>query len=140
MIRRELLATASYRELTTEVRLANGAGTGYALGLDVELKSGKRILRHGGEVGGFTAENRIYPDDGIAIVVLTNQDATDASSTIADGLAALLLLADSPSQAVDLGGAIHGQLPVAFRCRNAPAVLVNARVGKGTPRADRLLR
>ncbi len=78
---------------------------GYALGLDVELKSGKRILRHGGEVGGFTAENRIYPDDGIAIVVLTNQDATDASSTIADALADLLLRAESPPQAVDLGGA-----------------------------------
>ena len=95
----------SYRELTTEVRLANGAGTGYALGLDVELKAGKRILRHGGEVGGFTAENRMYPDDGIAIVVLTNQDATDASSTIADALADLLLLADSRSQTVDAGAA-----------------------------------
>jgi CubicO group peptidase (beta-lactamase class C family) len=105
VIRHELLATASYRELTTEVRLANGAGTGYALGLDVELKSGKRILRHGGEVGGFTAENRMYPDDGIAIVVLTNQDATDASSSIADALADLLLLADSPSQTVDAGAA-----------------------------------
>ena len=105
VIRHELLATASYRELTGEVRLANGAGTGYALGLDVELKSGKRILRHGGEVGGFTAENRIYPDDGIAVVVLTNQDATEASSTIADALADLLLLADSPSQSVDAGAA-----------------------------------
>jgi D-alanyl-D-alanine carboxypeptidase len=105
LLERKLLDEASYRELTTEVRLANGAGTGYGLGLDVELKSGTRILKHSGEVGGFTAENRIYPDDGIAIVVLTNQDATDASGTIADALADLLLVADSPSQAAAVAAA-----------------------------------
>jgi len=105
LIQRQVLDDASFRALTTEVLLANGAGTGYGLGLDVELKSGKRVLKHGGEVGGFTAENRIYPDDGIAIVVLTNEDATDASGTIADATAEILFMGDSPSDAATITGA-----------------------------------
>jgi CubicO group peptidase (beta-lactamase class C family) len=105
IIRRRVLDAASYRALTTEVRLANGAGTSYALGLDVTLKSGRRVLAHGGEVGGFTAANRIYPDNGIAIVTLTNEDATDASATIADALADLLFTGGSPTDAATTAGA-----------------------------------
>jgi hypothetical protein len=105
IIRRRVLNDASYRALTTEVRLANGAGTSYALGLDVTLKFGRRVLAHGGEVGGFTAANRIYPDNGMAIVVLTNEDATDASGTIADALADLLFTGDSPTDAATTAGA-----------------------------------
>ncbi len=37
--------------------------------------SGRRVLEHSGEVSGFTAENIVLPDDGFAVVVLTNQDA-----------------------------------------------------------------
>jgi CubicO group peptidase (beta-lactamase class C family) len=107
LIERRVLSAASYRELTTEVRLANGAGSGYALGLDVALASGRRVLKHGGEVGGFTAENRIYPDDGIAIVVLTNEDATDAFKAIADELADLMLVSDSPADAAAFADAKH---------------------------------
>jgi D-alanyl-D-alanine carboxypeptidase len=107
LIERRLLSSASLRDLTTEVRLANGVGTGYGLGLDVQLDSGRRVLKHGGEVGGFTAENRIYPDDGIAIVVLTNEDATDAHDTIADELAELMLVADSPADAAAVADAKH---------------------------------
>jgi CubicO group peptidase (beta-lactamase class C family) len=105
LIQRKVLDEASYRDLTTEVRLASGVGTGYGLGLDVALQSGRRMLSHGGEVGGFTAENRIYPDDGAAIVVLTNEDATDASRTIADALAELLFVTDSPADAAAVAGA-----------------------------------
>jgi len=107
LIERRLLSAASYRELTTEIRLANGAGAGYGLGLDVALESGRRVLKHGGEVGGFTAGNRIYPDDGIAIVVLTNEDATDAFEPIADELANLMLVSDSPADAAAFAEAKH---------------------------------
>jgi D-alanyl-D-alanine carboxypeptidase len=107
IIERRLLNSASYRDLTTDVRLANGVGTGYGLGLDVLLESGRRVLKHAGEVGGFTAENRIYPDDGIAIVVLINEDATDAFDMIADELAELMLVSDSPADAAAVTDAKH---------------------------------
>jgi len=54
-------------------------------------------LSHGGEVSGYTAENVVFPDDRVAVVVLTNQDAADAASAIARGIAPLLLASDDPA-------------------------------------------
>jgi hypothetical protein len=100
LIRHCLLSPQSYRELEREVVLNNGAGTGYSLGLDVGMQGGRFMLEHSGEVSGFVAENMVFPDDSVAIVVLTNQDASSAASTIANGIASLLFttedkLADS---------------------------------------------
>jgi CubicO group peptidase (beta-lactamase class C family) len=90
---------ATCRELETEVRLKNGLGTNYGLGLRLLLEGDRRVLSHGGEVSGFAAENRVYPDDGAAIVVLTNQDATSAPETIARKIAEVIFLAATPSEA-----------------------------------------
>ena len=91
LIKRTVLKPESYRALETETLLVNGAGTGYGLGVSVRLQGGHRILSHGGEVSGFTAQNVVYPDDGLAVVVLTNLDATDASGRAAGKIATLLL-------------------------------------------------
>jgi CubicO group peptidase (beta-lactamase class C family) len=85
MIRQTLLRPSSYREMQREVRLKNGAGTGYGLGVDVAMSNGHFLVEHGGEVSGFTAENMVFPEDSVAVVVLTNQDAAPASGAIAQG-------------------------------------------------------
>ena len=90
LIRHCLLSPQSYRELEREVVLNNGAGTGYALGLDVGMQSGRFTIEHSGEVSGFTAENMVFPEDSAAIVVLTNQDAAPASGAIANQIAQIL--------------------------------------------------
>jgi D-alanyl-D-alanine carboxypeptidase len=90
LIRRCLLSPQSYRELEREIVLNNGAGTGYALGLDVGMQSGRFYLEHSGEVSGFTAENIVFPEDSAAIVVLTNQDAATAASEIANQIVQVL--------------------------------------------------
>src|SRR5256714_11089971 len=101
IIRRcNILTPASWRELEREIVLTNGAGTGYSLGLDVAMQGGRFMLEHSGEVSGFVAENMVFPDDSVAIVVLTNQDASSAASTIANGISQILFttedkLADS---------------------------------------------
>jgi len=98
MINRALLKPASYKQFETEVELNNGLGTHYGLGVDVRMQNGHRAVSHGGEVSGFTAENTVFPDDRAAIVVLTNQDAANASGAISDGIASLLLkTADDPA-------------------------------------------
>jgi len=89
-----ILTPASWRELEREIVLNNGAGTGYALGLDVGMQNGRFYLEHSGEVSGFTAENYVYPEDSAAIVVLTNQDAAPAASAIANGITQLLFTTD----------------------------------------------
>jgi CubicO group peptidase (beta-lactamase class C family) len=77
--------------METEVRLKNGEGTKYGLGLDVTKQGGHRMLEHTGEVSGFTSDNIVYPDDKIAVAVLTNQDAASAASQIGRKIAPLLL-------------------------------------------------
>ncbi len=83
LIRREIMKPESYREFAREVQLKNGVGTRYGLGVSVSAVSGHRQLEHSGEVSGFTADNIVLPDDGIAVAALTNQDAAPAGSQIA---------------------------------------------------------
>ena len=99
LINQTLLKPSSYKELETEVLLKDGSPTGYALGIGVSRRNGHRMLAHDGEVSGFTAASLIYPDDRIAIVALTNQDAAEASTIIARGIAQKLLeTASDPKQ------------------------------------------
>ena len=91
MLKRTVLNAASYDALASEVRLKSGAGTSYGLGVSVNVVAGHRQIEHSGEVSGFTAENIVLPDDNIAIVVLTNQDAASAASVIGQEIRALLL-------------------------------------------------
>jgi CubicO group peptidase (beta-lactamase class C family) len=97
LIEGKLLKPSSYREFETEVLLKNGSSTGYGLGVFVGTEAGHRALSHGGEVSGFTSENIVFPDDGVAVAVLTNQDAAGAAGPIAHGIAPLLLATDDPA-------------------------------------------
>ena len=93
----KLMRPESYKELETEVVLANGVGTRYGLGVDVRSDSGHRVLEHSGEVSGFTAGNVVFPDDHAAIVVLTNQDAVSAGGAIARKIQPVLLEVNDPA-------------------------------------------
>lgn len=86
----KLLRPASYREFGRDTLLTSGVSTHYGLGVDVNSQGGHRILSHGGEVSGFTAQNNVFPDDRAAVIVLTNQDAAGASGSIAGGISQLL--------------------------------------------------
>ncbi len=90
LIEQKLLKPASYREMETEVRLKNGVGTRYGLGVGVAMQNEHRVIAHNGEVSGFVAENAVYPDDRAAIVVLTNLDASSAAGHILNQIRPLL--------------------------------------------------
>ncbi len=77
MIDRTLLSQASYDAMFTEVKLKDGKGTGYGLGVQVGNRNGHRYIEHSGEVSGFVAENIVFPDDKVAVTVLTNEDASE---------------------------------------------------------------
>ena len=99
IINQTVLKPASYKDLETEVLLKDGSPTGYALGIGVGRRNGHRVLQHDGEVSGFTATSTILPDDRIAMVSLTNQDAAEASGLIARGIFdKLLQSASDPKQ------------------------------------------
>jgi CubicO group peptidase (beta-lactamase class C family) len=101
-----ILKPASIRELSKEVQLTGGTGTGYALGLQVStLANGHRRWTHSGGASGFVSRNTTYPDDKMAITVLTNADGAPASP-IAQRIEALLLApAADPTAAASLENA-----------------------------------
>jgi CubicO group peptidase (beta-lactamase class C family) len=89
-IDRSLLKPASYDAMQAPIRLNDGKDSGYALGLHVAVVDGRRELEHGGEVSGFTTENRVYPDQRAAVTVLTNADFGGVPGAVADRIAAVL--------------------------------------------------
>jgi CubicO group peptidase (beta-lactamase class C family) len=109
MIAQSVLKPESYREMFTEVKLANGKGTHYGLGVDVRELAGHREIEHSGEVSGFVSGNVVLVDDRAAVAVLTNQDAVNAASTIAH-LAAPLVAAIPPNPEEKLVLDIYHQL------------------------------
>jgi D-alanyl-D-alanine carboxypeptidase len=125
VINRSLLKPASYDALERTMLLKNGASTNYALGLMVARVNGRRVLSHGGEVGGFVAGNVVYPDDGIAVAVLTNQEANDAATTLSRSLAAMMVSGTTNNPAAEeqakqiLAGLQHGQLDMNLLTENA---------------------
>ena len=91
LIAQSILKPESYRLMFTEVKLKDGKGTQYGLGVDVRERDGHRSIEHSGEVSGFVSDNEVLVDDGVAVAVLTNQDAVGAASTIARLTAPVLI-------------------------------------------------
>jgi D-alanyl-D-alanine carboxypeptidase len=79
LIAQSVLKPESYREMFTEVKLKDGSGTKYGLGVEVTKRDGHRSIEHSGEVTGFVSDNEVLVDDSVAVVVLTNHMAGGAS-------------------------------------------------------------
>jgi D-alanyl-D-alanine carboxypeptidase len=97
ILNQSLLTPASYKEMETPFTLKDGKDSHYGLGVEVLTQNGRHIIEHSGEVGGFVAENILFPDDHAAIAVLTNQEASEAASQIAQQIAPLLLTTPAPT-------------------------------------------
>jgi CubicO group peptidase (beta-lactamase class C family) len=83
LIAQSILKPESYKQMFTEVKLKNGKGTHYGLGVGVHDRDGHRSIEHSGEVSGFVSDNEVLVDNCVAVAVLTNQDAVDAAPVIA---------------------------------------------------------
>lgn len=90
-INRALLPADDWTTQETPVRLADGANTNYGLGVQLGAADGHPYVEHSGEAVGFLSENIVYPADKAAIVVLTNSDFGDTTSTIQQGIARVIL-------------------------------------------------
>ena len=86
-----------YASLTDPVQLSDGTLRPYGLGLDVETTIQGLRLGHSGSGSGFLAENRFWPAERTAVVILTNSDWTSPAGLL-DRIA-FLILPPTPSQA-----------------------------------------
>jgi hypothetical protein len=84
--------------METDMKLKSGESAHYGLGVSLGARDGHRMVFHGGEVGSFVASNTVFPDDKIAVAVLTNQEASPAAGSIARAISSLVL-ASAPASA-----------------------------------------
>jgi D-alanyl-D-alanine carboxypeptidase len=97
LIDRSLLKAESYKWEFEPAVLKSGRTPDYALGLEVESIQGRLRIGHAGGGSGFLADNRIWPRERTAIVVLTNNDWADPSDLT--GRIAFVVLAPTPQEA-----------------------------------------
>lgn len=107
MLHHSLLQPSSWHAMQTEVLLNDGLASGYGLGVFIGRLHGHRMISHDGEVSGFTASNLVFPDNGDAVVVLTNQDAVGTSGVIARKIAETLFTQHDPAARRALAQARH---------------------------------
>jgi CubicO group peptidase (beta-lactamase class C family) len=97
---RALLPKDDWDAQETPTALADGRTTNYGLGVFAGTTGGRRYIEHSGESVGFLSENIVFPDDRVAITVLTNSWSGPAMNVIAQGIARVILLtAPSASEA-----------------------------------------
>jgi D-alanyl-D-alanine carboxypeptidase len=103
LIAQTVLKPESYKEMFTEVKLKDGTGSKYGLGVEVTKRDGHRSIEHSGEVTGFVSDNVVLVDDGIAVAVLTNHmsgGSEEIAQLIASTVAGIGKQSDSEKQAL----------------------------------------
>ncbi|WP_324940378.1 serine hydrolase domain-containing protein [Phenylobacterium sp.] len=112
MLDRRLMSPRAYDAQQTAGKLTDGSVTGYGLGVFVDETGGHRRIRHNGDLAGYWSENRVYPDDKAAIVVMINGNyGGSPHEVIANGLEQMLL----PPKAVAAGPAQPPSLDATVR-------------------------
>jgi D-alanyl-D-alanine carboxypeptidase len=97
LIDRSLLEAESYKTEFGPVVLKSGRTQDYGLGLDVETVHGRLRIGHAGGGSGFLADNRVWPAERTAIVVLSNNDWANPAD-LTDRIA-FIVLAPTPQEA-----------------------------------------
>jgi CubicO group peptidase (beta-lactamase class C family) len=90
-LEKRILSPKSYEEFTREVKLKDGKGTHYALGLQIGEMQGTPTISHSGEVSGFLAINTLFPAKNLGIAVLTNEDGVGMFQTVSQEIASIIL-------------------------------------------------
>ncbi len=69
-----ILDAASKTQMWTPAKLNDGKATKYGFGWFVDAVEGHRNIGHGGSTSGFSASIQRFPDDDLAVIILTNTD------------------------------------------------------------------
>lgn len=86
----QIVSAASYREMTTPVKLPSGRSMTYGYGLMADTLAGHRLVSHGGGINGFVSDLLHLPDDSLIVAVLANTAPAPASQ-VANAIARAVL-------------------------------------------------
>ncbi|WP_109098855.1 serine hydrolase [Aquimarina sp. AU58] len=93
---REKWVTA-FNKLLSTTPLNNGYKTNYGFGVRIENHLEKKMIQHGGAVGGFRAVARVYPEEQLQIVILSNFSKSNIGSKI-DKIAKIIFESNEKTQ------------------------------------------
>jgi CubicO group peptidase (beta-lactamase class C family) len=78
--RDDLLSAQSKQQMWTPVKLNSAKATKYGFGWFIDTLEGRRNIGHSGSTSGFSASIQRFPDDKLALIVLTNTDEQIATT------------------------------------------------------------
>jgi D-alanyl-D-alanine carboxypeptidase len=76
----KLLSAESKRRMWTPAKLNNGKETDYGFGWRIATLDGHKNIGHGGSTSGFSATIQRFPDDHLAVIILSNTDEEIATT------------------------------------------------------------
>jgi len=71
---------SAFKKLLLTTPLNNGFETNYGFGVRIESYEGRKVIQHGGSVGGFRAITRVFPEEQLNIVILSNYSRSSIGS------------------------------------------------------------
>ncbi len=87
----KILGAAAYQEFLNPGVLNDGTVLGYAKGIAVYPRLGRKAYHHGGGINGFLSENIYFPDDSLSVVVLFNTAGPEGPDKYALQIAEMIL-------------------------------------------------
>lgn len=87
----KVVSAASLTRMTTPYVLKNGQPTGYGYGLSIGNLRGRRAIRHGGGIFGFSTDALYLPDQDVFVAVFSNNAAGGNPGLPASKLAAVAI-------------------------------------------------
>jgi D-alanyl-D-alanine carboxypeptidase len=75
-----LLSAAAKEQMWTPAKLNDGKPTKYGFAWFLDSVEGHRNIGHGGSTSGFSASLQRFPDDHLAVIILTNTDEQIATT------------------------------------------------------------
>jgi CubicO group peptidase (beta-lactamase class C family) len=91
LIQGRVLNAQSYALMTTPRQMSTGRAREYGCGIGVAISNDTIVLRHEGQISGFTAWNIIVPATQSALVILSNCEEWDAVDALKDVLAGFIM-------------------------------------------------
>ncbi len=78
--REDLLDETSKEQMWTPAKLHNGKASKYGFGWFIDTVEKHKNIGHGGSTSGFSASIQRFPDDKLAVIILTNTDEQIATT------------------------------------------------------------
>lgn len=87
----KLLTAASEKEMWTPLRFNSGETHDYGFGWFLSPLKGHENIGHSGSTSGFSASLQRFPEDGLAVIVLTNSNEEGIATRVAKEIALIYL-------------------------------------------------